>query len=41
MELVSRYSGRVGGTPQPTSLACSTDSMLLQGKQPTETPLNI
>jgi hypothetical protein len=39
MDLFSRYGGRVGGTPQRTSSACSSDSMLLQGKKPTETPL--
>ena len=38
---MSRYSGRVIGTPQRTSSACSCVSMLLQRKQPMETPLKI
>jgi hypothetical protein len=41
IDLWSRYSGCVSGTPQRMSSACSSDSMLLQGKQPTETPLKL
>jgi hypothetical protein len=41
IDLLSRYSGRLVGTPKRMSSACSGDSMLLNGKQPTETPLKI
>ena len=41
MDLFSRYCGRVGCTPQRTSSTWSRDSTLLQGKQPTKTPLKI
>jgi len=41
IDLLSRNSGRGGGTPQRTSSAWRSDSMQLQGKQPTETPLKI
>jgi len=39
INLLSRYSGRGKGTPQRTSSAWRSDSMLLQGKQLMETPL--
>jgi hypothetical protein len=41
IDLLSRYSGRLDGTPRHRLSACSRDSMLLHGKQPTETPLKI
>jgi hypothetical protein len=41
IDMLSRYSGRVGGMPQQTSFAYNSDFMLLQGKQPAKTPLTI
>jgi hypothetical protein len=39
--LLRRYSGSVDGTPQWTSSTCSSYSLLVHGKQPTESPIKI